>query len=56
MTDAGPPLISGRLAVMLQEQGGVNERLACERVRRLGEAGPGDAVGVAAGHWTSSVR
>src|SRR5208282_1337704 len=28
---AEPPLVSSRLAVMLQERGGVNERLACER-------------------------
>jgi hypothetical protein len=35
MTDAEPPLISNRLAVMLQEQGGVNERLVAETLSRL---------------------
>jgi len=49
MTDAEPPLISSRLAVMLQEQGGVNERLACER-------GP-SARGTGAGNpWLPSIQ
>jgi hypothetical protein len=47
MTDAEPPLVSSRLAVVLQAQAGSVSGWHASGVRRLGEVGLGDAVGVA---------